>query len=68
MNQHKEFGTVNLEIFVIFSNNAVRHICYVQISRVRCDLPMLVNHSMILLFREGLNFMKLRICICEVSQ
>ena len=50
----------------IFANSVKRHICDVQISRIRRDLPILVNDSVILLFRYGLIFTKLR--ICEVSR
>ena len=50
----------------IFANSVKIHICDVQISQIRRDLPILVNDSMILLFRYGLIFTKLR--ICEVSR
>ena len=50
----------------IFANRVTRHICDVQTSRLRHDLPISVNDRVILLFREGLIFTKLR--ICEVSR
>ena len=46
----------------IFVNNVKRHICDVQSSRLRRDLPILVNDIVILLFPEGLIFTKL---LCE---
>ena len=59
-----KFGNF-LENF-IFANSVKRHICNVQILQLRRDLPILVNDSVILLFREVLIFTKLH--ICEVSQ
>ena len=55
--------TVNSEIF---AKSIKRHICDVQTSQLRHDLPLSVNDRVILLFREGLIFTKLR--ICEVSR
>ena len=50
----------------IFANSVKRHICDVQTSQLRHDLPISVNERVVLLFREGLTFTKLR--ICEVSR
>ena len=50
----------------ISANSIKRHICDVQTSRLRHDLPISVNDREILLFREGLIFTKLH--ICEVSR
>ena len=43
----------------IFANSLKRHICDVQISQLRRDLPIVVNDGVILLFCEGLIFTKL---------
>ena len=45
----------------IFANSIKRHICHVNNSQLGHDIPISVNNRMILPFREGLNFMKLRI-------
>ena len=45
----------------IFANSAKRHIWDVQTSRLRHDLPISVNDIVILSFREGLIFRKVRI-------
>ena len=42
-------------------NSVNRHICDVQTSRLKHDLPVSVNDRVILSFREGLIFTKLRI-------
>ena len=44
------------------ANSVERHICNVQTSRLSHDLPISVNDRVILPFREGLIFRKLRIC------
>ena len=49
-----------------FANSVRGHISDVQTSRLRHDLPISVNDRVILLFREGLIFTKLR--MCEVSR
>ena len=60
--------TVNSEIFtrIIFSGIALRHICDVRNWRLVHDIRISVNDRVILPFREGFNFTKLR--ICEVSR
>ena len=63
--------TVDSENFVriLFSRNCIkRHISDVKNLRLRQDLPISINDRVILPFREGFIFMKLRICICEVSR
>ena len=50
----------------IFANSVKRHICDVQTSQLRHDLPISLNDRVVLLFREGLTFSKLP--ICEVSR
>ena len=50
--------TVNSESF---ANSVKRHICDAQMSRLRLDLAISVNDRVILSFREGLIFTKLRI-------
>ena len=63
--------TVDSENFVriLFSRNCIkRHISDVNNLRLRQDLPISINDRVILPFREGFIFMKLRICICEVSR
>ena len=50
----------------IFANSVKRHICDAQNLRLRHDLPISVTNSVVLLFREGFIFAKLR--ICEVSR
>ena len=48
------------------NNSIKRHICNVKICDLGHDLPVSVNDRVILPFREGLIFAKLR--TCEVSQ
>ena len=55
--------TVNSEIS---PNSIKRHICDAKNLRLGHDLPSSVDERMILLFREGFIFTKLR--ICEVSR
>ena len=50
--------TVNLEIF---ANSRKRHICNVKNLQLGHDLHISVNNKVILPFREGFIFMKLRI-------
>ena len=50
----------------IFANSIKRHISDVKNSRLRQDLPMSINERVILPFRVGFIFAKLR--ICEVSR
>ena len=50
----------------IFANSITRHISDVKNSLQRQDLPKSINDRVILPFREGFIFTKLR--ICEVSQ
>ena len=50
----------------IFANSIKRHISDVKNSRIRQDLPLSINDRVILPFREGFIFTKLR--ICEVSR
>ena len=50
----------------IFANSIKRHISDVKKSRLRQDLPILINNRVSLSFREGFIFTKLR--ICEVSR
>ena len=50
----------------IFANSIKRHISDVKKSRIRQDLPLSINDRVILPFREGFIFTKLR--ICEVSR
>ena len=56
-------NTVDSEIF---SNSIKRHISDVKNSRLRQDIPISINDRVILPFREGFYFTKLR--ICKVSQ
>ena len=49
-----------------FENSIKRHISDVKNSRLRKDLPISINDSVIFPFREGFIFTKLR--ICEVSR
>ena len=44
----------------IFENSVKRHISDVKNSRLRQDLPRSINDRVILPFREGFNFTKLR--------
>ena len=44
----------------IFANSVKRHICDVQVSRQMYDLPISVNDRVILPFRMGIIFAKLR--------
>ena len=50
----------------IFANSIKRHISDVKKSRIKQDLPLSINDRVILPFREGFIFTKLR--ICEVSR
>ena len=50
----------------IFANSIKRHISDERNSRLRQDLPISINDRVILPFREGFIFTKLR--ICEVSR
>ena len=50
----------------IFVNSVKRHICNAKISRLRHELPILVNDRVITPFCDDFIFTKLRICICEV--
>ena len=62
--QYCKFG--NFRENFIFANSVKRHICDVQTSQLRHDFTISVNDRVVLLFREGLTFTKLR--ICEVSR
>ena len=60
MNNHH---TINSKIFsrdFIFANSIKRHICDVRNSRLGHDIRISVNNRVILPFREGFNFTKLR--------
>ena len=55
--------TVDSEIFArvfFFANSIKRHISDVKNSRLRQDLPISINERVILPFREGFIFTKLR--------
>ena len=56
----KKFG--NFRENFIFANSIKRHISDVKNSRIRQDLPLSINDRVILPFREGFIFTKLRIC------
>ena len=56
----------NFRYNFIFANSVKRHICDVKNSRKGPDLPTSVNDRVILPFREGFIFTKLR--NCEVSR
>ena len=61
---HELLGYCKFENFLenfIFANSVKRHICDVQTSRLRHDLPISVNDRVILSFREGLIATKLPI-------
>ena len=63
--------TVHSEIFARFFFSRIafkRHSCGVKKSRLGHVLPSSVKDRVILLFRVGFIFTKLRIYICEVSQ
>ena len=62
--QYCRFG--NFRENFIFANSIKRHISDVKNSPIRQDLPLSVNDIVILPFREGFIFTKLR--ICEVSR
>ena len=59
-----KFG--NFREYFIFTNSIKRHISDVKNSRIRQDLPLSINDRVILPFRKGFIFTKLR--ICEVSR
>ena len=63
-NQKEEFGYFRDKF--IFANSIKRHISGVDNSRLRQDLPISINERVVLPFREGFIFTKLR--ICEVSR
>ena len=50
----------------IFANSIKRHISDVKKTQIRQDLPLSINNRVIVPFREGFIFTKLR--ICEVSR
>ena len=63
------YYTVDSEIFArifFFANSIKRHISDVKNSQLRQDLPISINDRVILPFREGFIFTKLR--MCEVSR
>ena len=57
MNKNDVFHTVNSEIL---AKGVKRHICDVQTLRLRHDLTISVNDRVVLPFREGLIFKKLK--------
>ena len=61
-----KFG--NFHENLIFANSVKRHICDVQISRLRPDLPLFVNHRVILLFLAGLVFTKLKFAYAKFRE
>ena len=60
-----KFG--NFRKNLIFANSIKRHICDVKTSRLGHDIPISVNDRVILTFREGFNFTKLRMCFAKIK-